>query len=139
MLCNAKPWLALLHPASAKVVCHRHCHLCWHDTNECRLSICGWFLQLGLALALACVMLLGLVTALGLALLVVMLSQSTEESLPQRAQAEVLQLGVGAVRQVMHTAFHHADCCLSTMLSLLNGITANHAAYSFTLKAHPTL
>lgn len=77
------------------------------------LSFCGWFLQSGMALALACGMLLGLVTALGLALLVVMLSQSTEESLPQRAQAEVLQLGVAVVYQVMHTACNHAYCPLS--------------------------
>lgn len=56
--------------------------------------------QVGLVLAPACGTLLGLVTTQDLGLLVVMLFQSTEESLPQRAQAEVLQLGVAVVRQV---------------------------------------
>lgn len=72
-----------------------------------------WFLQLGLALAPACGMPLGLATVLDLALLAGMLFPSNEESLPLRAQAEVLQLGVAAVHQVTHTAFHHACCPLS--------------------------
>lgn len=67
----------------------------------CQMGIHPWLiLQLGLALALACGTLLGLVTTQDLGLLVVMLFQSTEESLPQRAQAEVLQLGVAVVHQV---------------------------------------
>ena len=92
----------------------------------CWLSICYsslqvfthiyWFLQLGLALAPACGMLLGLVTVLDLALLAGRLFQSTEESLPQRAQAEVLQLVAAVVHQVMLTAFRRACCRLSKPL-----------------------
>lgn len=67
----------------------------------CQMGIHRWLiLQLGLALALACGTLLGLVTTQHLGLLVVMLFQSTEENLPQQARAEVLQLGVAVVHQV---------------------------------------
>lgn len=63
------------------------------------MMINGAPLMLGLALAPACGMPLGLATVLDLALLAGMLFPSNEESLPQRAQAEVLQLGVAAVHQ----------------------------------------